>query len=424
MSFFALPWSIETPSAGGVWPAFMELQRKQGVKMILNDLTMLPDDPILGLMDLYLRDTRAGKVDLGVGIYKDVNGTAPVMTAVKQAEAWLLATQRSKAYTPTSGAAGFNEALGELVFGPGLGQFAQGVQTPGGTGAVRLAAEFGRRANVPAILIGTPTWAIHNSIFASASIVTASYQQLDGQGAFNLAGLLCGLSTLARGDMVLLQASCHNPTGIDPSAQQWQTILEQVRDKGLIPVFDLAYQGFGDGLEQDAYAVRLFAEQLPLVLVAVSCSKNFGLYCERTGSLFVAGTRQAHLPAVKSHLVDLARCIWSMPPAHGAQVVSLILRSAELSVAWRSELEQMRMRIVSLRGSLVHALQSVGVTQFAQLPQQRGMFSNLDCSAARVSSLRSEHAIYAVGRGRLNVSGLTPDSALAVATALRDTLGA
>jgi aromatic-amino-acid transaminase len=392
--------------------------------MMLNELTMLPDDPILGLMDLYLRDTRAGKIDLGVGIYKDAHGTAPVMAAVKQAEAWLLASQRSKAYTPTAGAAGFNEALALLVFGQTLAAGAQGVQTPGGTGAVRLAAEFARRAQVGSVLIGNPTWAIHNSIFASAGIATAGYQQLDEQGAFNLGGLLDALSALKAGDMVLLQASCHNPTGIDPSAEQWRSILERVRDKGLVPVFDLAYQGFGDGLEQDACAVRLFAEQLPVVLVAVSCSKNFGLYCERTGSLFVAGTRHEQLPALKSHLVDLARCIWSMPPAHGAQVVSLILHSAELTAVWRDELEQMRWRIVSLRQALAAALQGAGVTQFPQLSLQRGMFSNLDCSPALVASLRADHGIYAVGSGRLNISGLSQDSALSVAAALRETLGA
>jgi aromatic-amino-acid transaminase len=247
---------------------------------------------------------------------------------------------------------------------------------------------------------------------------------LDEQGAFNLSGLLDALTTLNAGDMVLLQASCHNPTGIDPSAEQWGAILDQVRASRLVPVFDLAYQGFGDGLEEDAYAVRLFAEQLPVVLVAVSCSKNFGLYCERTGSLFLAGTRQAQLPALKSHLGDLARCIWSMPPAHGAQVVSLILQSAELTTVWRSELEQMRSRIVSLRHSLVDALQVQGVTQFSQLPLQRGMFSNLDCPPALVASLRSDHGIYAVGSGRLNVSGLCHASASSVATALRVTLGA
>lgn len=392
--------------------------------MMFNDLKMLPDDPILGLMDLYLQDTRAGKIDLGVGIYKDAQGTAPVMTAVKQAEAWLLASQRSKAYTPTAGAPGFNEALGRLVFGQGLAPQVHGVQTPGGTGAVRLAAEFARRAAVETVLIGTPTWAIHNTIFACASIATAGYRQLDAQGTFNLGGLLDAMATLNAGDMLLLQASCHNPTGVDPSAEQWGAILDQVRATGVVPVFDLAYQGFGDGLEEDTYAVRLFSEHLPVVLVAVSCSKNFGLYCERTGSLFVAGTGQAQLPALKSHLVDLARCMWSMPPAHGAQVVSLILHSPELAAVWRNELEQMRARIVSLRGALVSALEVAGVTQFPQLAGQRGMFSNLDCSPTLVARLRSEHAIYAVGSGRLNVSGLSHDSAPSVATALCATLGA
>jgi aromatic-amino-acid transaminase len=390
--------------------------------MMLNELKMLPNDPILGLMDVYLRDARSNKVDLGVGIYKDAQGNAPVMAAVKQAEAWLLKTQQSKAYTPTEGAPGFNEALAKLVFGEPNNREVEGVQTPGGTGAVRLAAEFGRRARIGKVLIGTPTWAIHNSIFASASVATLSYDQLDEHGALNLAGMLQQIAELETGDMVLLQASCHNPTGIDPSTEQWHAILDMVRAKAVVPVFDLAYQGFGDGLEDDAYPVRLFSQSLPLVLVAVSCSKNFGLYCERTGSLFVAGSDQARRPIIKSHLVDLARCLWSMPPAHGAQVVSHILHSAELASAWRSELEQMRRRIVLLRAELTQSLSQKGVDDFPQLALQRGMFSNLGCAPALVKTLRDDYGIYAVGSGRLNVSGLSSESTVAVAAALRDTL--
>lgn len=384
----------------------------------LNELKLLPDDPILGLIDLYLHDCRPHKIDLGIGIYKDAQGNAPIMTAVKQAEAWLLASQRTKAYTPTEGAPGFTESLAALVFGPGFAKV-QGVQTPGGTGAVRLAAEFARRAGVGNVLIGTPTWAIHHSIFASASVTVHSCEHLDAEGGFNLDALVAGMSSLTSGDMVLLQASCHNPTGIDPTAEQWSAILAQVESRGLIPVFDLAYQGFGDGLDEDAAAVRLFAERLPLVLVATSCSKNFGLYRERTGALFVAGNSQSRLAIIKSHLIDLARCTWSMPPAHGAEVVGLILVSQELTGIWRAEVEAMRERIVSLRAALISELQAQEVHAFGHLARQRGMFSNLDCSPERVRQLRDDHAVYAVGSGRLNVSGLSLANVGAVASALR-----
>lgn len=390
---------------------------------VFNELNLLPDDPILGLIDLYLRDDRAHKIDLGVGIYKDAEGNAPVMAAVKKAEAWLLASQKSKAYTPTEGAPGFTEALSALVFGRPTSQWStEGVQTPGGTGAVRLAAEFARRAGVRNVLIGTPTWAIHQSIFASASVATPGYDHLDAQGAFNLPALLAGMSDLNPGEMVLLQASCHNPTGIDPTLEQWRAILAQVQAQGLVPVFDLAYQGFGDGIAEDAEAVRLFAAQLPLVLVAVSCSKNFGLYRERTGALFIAGSNAPRMAVIKSHLVDLARCIWSMPPAHGAEVVSLILHSAELTSVWRDEVEAMRQRILMLRAALIEALHNQGVDAFTQLSLQRGMFSNLGCATSLVETLRKEHAVYAVGSGRLNVSGLSMANVDVVAQALRDAL--
>ena len=386
-----------------------------------NELELLPDDPILGLIELYQRDGRAHKIDLGIGIYKDAEGNAPIMTAVKQAEAWLLASQRSKAYTPTEGAPGFAERLATLVFGADRAEV-QGVQTPGGTGAVRLAAEFARRAGVGRVLIGTPTWAIHHSIFANASVATRGYEHLDAAGRFNLDALVAGMSSLVRGDMVLLQASCHNPTGIDPTPEQWHAILAQVQSRGLIPVFDLAYQGFGDGFDEDAAALRLFAARLPLVLVAASCSKNFGLYRERTGALFIAGDSQPRLAIIKSHLVDLARCLWSMPPAHGAEVVGLILNSHELTGVWREEVQAMRQRIVTLRAALIAALAAHDVHAFGHLALQRGMFSNLDCSPERVRQLRDEHAVYAVGSGRLNVSGLSLTNVDAVARALRDSM--
>lgn len=390
---------------------------------LFEQLEILPDDPILGLGELYAKDPRSSKMDLGVGIYKDPQGNTPVMAAVKQAEEWLLHNEQTKAYTSTAGVEGFEAALCPLLLGDGLrlGERHSAIQTPGGTGSLRLMAEFLKRTGkVSRVLIGVPTWPIHAVIFERGGLAVSTYPHLDPNGGFNLGALLGAMDGLHEGDAVLLHGCCHNPTGIDPDQHQWREILEKVQHKRLLPLFDLAYQGFGDGLEQDAWALRLFCQALPEVLASASCSKNFGLYRERTGALLISAADPRSLAAVRSQVIDSARCLWSMPPSHGAAVVTRILGEPGLRALWESELEAMRKRIVDLRTGLCEALQNIDAyAPFHTLHQQKGMFSNLGRTPQFVLDVREQSGVYLVGQGRINVSGLDPQRQLLLASALK-----
>ncbi len=390
---------------------------------LFNQLEILADDPILGLGEIYAQDPRSHKMDLGVGIYKDPAGGTPVMAAVKLAEQWLLENEVTKAYTGTAGVEGFDAAIAPLLLGDTLrlNQRHSIIQTLGGTGSLRLMAEFlGRTGKVSKVLIGVPTWPIHAAIFQRGGLPISTYEHLDSNGEFNLDALLSAIECLNEGDGVLLHACCHNPTGIDPEPAQWQAILEAVERKRLLPLFDMAYQGFGDGLEQDAWALRLFCEALPEVLAAVSCSKNFGVYRERAGALLISCDEPRSLAAVRSQVIDSARCLWSMPPSHGAAVVTRILSDATLRGLWVSELDIMRERIVSLRTGLCTALQQIDAyAPFRTLARQKGMFSNLGRTPKFVLDMREQSGIYMVGQGRINVSGLQPQSQLVLAKALK-----
>lgn len=387
----------------------------------LQNLSLLPDDPILGLAQVYRQDPRADKVDLGIGIYKDVTGESAVLASVKQAEAWVLRHEASKAYTPTSGAEGYGAAIVPLVLGVSH-RDARVIQTPGATGALRLVAELAKRANIPRVAVGLPTWPLHQSQFMDAGVQVITYSHLTPDAAFDLDGLLSVCTQLQAGDLVLLQAACHNPTGVDPTADQWATLLDVIEARGLVPVFDLAYQGFGQGLEQDGWVVRMFADRLNSVWVATSCSKNFGLYRERTGALLFTGRNLRTCAVLESHALQLARGLWSMPPAHGAHVVTTILGSDELKGIWQQELTAMRQRIGTLREALVSALRQRAGTRFDGLATQQGMFSYLACSPSSVSALREEHGIYLVANGRINVSGLPEGAVDRVAQALVATI--
>lgn len=393
---------------------------------LFSELEMLADDPILGLGVIYAKDPRNHKMDLGVGIYKDPAGCTPVMAAVKLAEQWLLENEGTKAYTSTAGVKGFDAALGPLLLGDSLrlNERHSIIQTPGGTGSLRLMAEFLSRATTAStVLIGMPTWPIHAAIFKRGGLAVSTYEHLDANGEFNLDALVNGMDALREGDAVLLHACCHNPTGIDPTPGQWRTILDAVQRKRLLPLFDMAYQGFGDGLEQDAWALRLFCEALPEVLASASCSKNFGIYRERTGALLVSCAQPRDLAAARSQIIDSARCLWSMPPSHGAAVVTHILGDSSLRTLWASELDAMRERIVMLRNSLCAALQSIDAYgPFNTLARQKGMFSNLGRTPEYVLGLREQSAVYLVGQGRINVSGLDPQRQLALAQALKSGL--
>ncbi|WP_337056174.1 amino acid aminotransferase [Pseudomonas sp. USHLN015] len=372
----------------------------------------VPGDPILGLIEAHRADPNPAKIDLGVGVYKDSQGLTPIPRAVKLAEQRLVDVQRTKTYIGGHGDAAFGRLLGELVLGAGspllTGQRAGVTQTPGGTGALRLAAEFIARC-LPGrgVWVSDPTWPIHETLFAASGLAVHHYPYVGADNRLDLDGMLAALEQVPEGDVVLLHACCHNPTGFDLGHHDWQRVLEIVRARRLLPLLDFAYQGFGDGLEQDAWAVRLFAESLPEVLITSSCSKNFGLYCERTGALVVCAARADQLVDVRSQLAFIARNLWSTPPDHGAAVVATILGDAELKAVWLEELDAMRRRVAELRAGLVEALTPHGLAErFAHIARQRGMFSYTGLSSDQVTRLRSESSVYMVSSGRANIAGL------------------
>jgi aromatic-amino-acid transaminase len=371
----------------------------------------VPGDPILGLMDAYRADRNPAKLDLGVGVYKDAQGLTPIPGAVKLAEQWLLESETSKSYIGGHGDPLFGRLLSELVLGannPLLAERAGATQTPGGTGALRLCADFIAQC-LPGrgIWLSDPTWPIHESIFAAAGLRVGHYPYVGADNALNVEAMIAALTHVPKGDVVLLHACCHNPTGFDLAPRDWKRVLEVVKARELLPLIDFAYQGFGDGLEQDAFAVRLFAAELPELLITSSCSKNFGLYRERTGALIVCAEHAEKLQDVRSQLAFIARNLWSTPPAHGAAVVASILHDDELKALWIAELNSMRERIASLRHDLVEALQPHGLSErFAHIAQQRGMFSYTGLSPTQVQRLRDEFSVYMVGSGRANVAGL------------------
>ncbi|GJN51186.1 amino acid aminotransferase [Pseudomonas tohonis] len=372
----------------------------------------VPGDPILGLIEAHRADPNPAKIDLGVGVYKDSQGLTPIPRAVKLAEQRLVDVQRTKTYIGGHGDAAFGRLLAELVLGAGspllTGQRAGVTQTPGGTGALRLAAEFIARC-LPGrgVWVSDPTWPIHETLFAASGLAVHHYPYVGADNRLDLDGMLAALEQVPEGDVVLLHACCHNPTGFDLGHHDWQRVLEIVRARRLLPLLDFAYQGFGDGLEQDAWAVRLFAESLPEVLITSSCSKNFGLYCERTGALVVCAAGADQLVDVRSQLAFIARNLWSTPPDHGAAVVATILGDAELKAVWLEELDAMRRRVAEMRAGLVEALAPHGLAErFAHIARQRGMFSYTGLSSDQVARLRSESSVYMVSSGRANIAGL------------------
>jgi len=374
-------------------------------------IARVPGDPILSLMGAYQADNNPAKLDLGVGVYKDAQGLTPIPRAVKLAEQRLLDSETSKTYVGGHGDARFGSLLSQLVLGAGnplLAERTGATQTPGGTGALRLSADFIAQC-LPGrgIWLSDPTWPIHESIFAAAGLRVGHYPYVGADNQLNVEAMLAALAHVPKGDVVLLHACCHNPTGFDLSPRDWKRVLEVVKARELLPLIDFAYQGFGDGLEQDAWAVRLFAAQLPELLITSSCSKNFGLYRERTGALIVCAETAGKLQDIRSQLAFIARNLWSTPPAHGAAVVATILADHALQTLWMSELQTMRKRVASLRSGLVEALQPHGLAErFGHISQQRGMFSYTGLSPQQVQRLRDEFSVYMVASGRANVAGL------------------
>ena len=390
------------------------------------DIRRVPGDPILGLMESYAKDANPQKFDLGVGVYKDAQGLTPILQAVKRAEQRLVEQQTTKTYIGGHGDPAFGRLVSELVLGAGSAllkaQRAGATQTPGGTGALRLSADFIAHS-LPGrgVWLSNPTWPIHETIFAKAGLKVSHYPYVGSDNRLDVPAMLATLATVPEGDVVLLHACCHNPTGFDLSQDDWRQVLQIVRERHLLPLIDFAYQGFGDGLEQDAWAVRLFADELPEVLITSSCSKNFGLYSDRVGALIVCANDAEKLLDVRSQLAFIARNLWSTPPDHGAAVVATILGDAELKQLWSAEVEGMRSRIAQLRSGLVEALVPHGLAErFAHVGVQRGMFSYTGLSAEQVKQLREKHSVYMVSSGRANVAGIDETRLGLLAEAIAD----
>lgn len=389
----------------------------------------VPGDAILGLIEAYRQDDNPRKVDLGVGVYRDGRGETPVLSAVKSAEARIQEREATKSYIGSHGDPRYTDAIARLVLGEASKALAAErvsvTQSPGGTGALRLAADF-IATQLPgrAIWLSQPTWPNHPAVFGAAGLDIKHYPYVNEQNRLDFDAMLAALQTVPEGDVVLLHACCHNPSGFDLDADQWQSVLEVVTERRLLPLIDFAYQGFGDGLDQDAYGVRLFVESLDEVLVTSSCSKNFGLYRERTGALLIAAANREQMLDVRSQIAITARENYSTPPSHGAAIVAEILGDDELTRCWHEELAEMRGRINGLRNDFVAAFRPHGLEErFAFIAEQRGMFSYTGLTEVQVKRLREEFSIYMVGSGRANVAGLSSDSldyvAEAIATVLR-----
>lgn len=378
-------------------------------------LTPIPPDPILGLSAAFRADTNPKKVDLGVGVYKDAAGNTPVMRAVKQAEEILVKDQATKAYVGPTGAADFNSIIATMVLGEGLstelGNRRVTVQTPGGCGGLRIAAEFIRKANPDAtVWVSDPTWANHVPLLGSAGLKIEQYPYYDYERhSVRFDEMLDTLKKVPAGDLVLLHGCCHNPSGADLNQAQWQAVRDVAQAQGFTVFIDLAYQGLGDGLEEDVYGVRLLAESLPELLVVSSCSKNFGLYRERTGALTVIC--EGDSAAATTLLASAARANYSMPPDHGAAIVQTVMSDPTLHNDWESELSEMRNRINGLRSQFVQRLGQAGVSQdFSFIENEKGMFSFLGVNKEQIQTLINDYSIYLVNSSRINVASINDDN--------------
>ncbi|WP_163848270.1 aromatic amino acid transaminase [Pseudooceanicola aestuarii] len=383
-----------------------------------------PADKILSLMEAYRADPRDGKIDLGVGVYKNPQGVTPIMRAVKAAEQRIWEQQETKAYTGLAGDPAYGDAMIALVLADAVPRDqVAAVATPGGTGAVRQAFEMIQRANPQArIFVSDPTWPNHLSILKYLKIETVPYRYFDAEtGGVDFNGMMADLDGLRAGDVVLLHGCCHNPTGANLTMPEWQAVVEKLNAVGATPMIDIAYQGFGDGLDADAAATRMVAASVPECLIAASCSKNFGIYRERTGLLMAVGQDRSRHGVTQGMLAFLNRQNFSFPPDHGARVVATILGDEALRADWAAELEEMRLNMLRLREQLAGELRTLsGSDRFGFLAQHRGMFSRLGTTPEKVEALRRDHGVYMVGDSRMNIAGLNADSVPILARAIID----
>ncbi|GAB1039141.1 MAG: aspartate/tyrosine/aromatic aminotransferase [Shewanella algae] len=382
--------------------------------MIFSQITAAPADPILGLTEAFKADPRTDKVNLGVGIYKDEAGQTPVLKSVKLAEAKLLEEEKTKSYLGIEGVALYNQAVQQLLFGKDNAIIADGravtAQAPGGTGSLRVAAEFVlSNTDSKTIWISNPTWANHKNIFETAGLEIKEYSYYRAETHdLDFDAMMTDLQQASEGDLVLLHGCCHNPTGIDLNINQWQQVAKLCAEKGLVPLFDFAYQGFGSGIEEDAQGLRAVAALVPELLVANSFSKNFGLYNERIGAVTLVAKDSESAVRAFSQVKRTIRANYSNPPAHGAMIVSTILNDGELNALWQQELTEMRQRIASMRTLFVESLKDEGVDRdFSFISRQNGMFSFSGLNKEQVARLKDEFGVYIVGSGRISVAGMT-----------------
>ena len=392
---------------------------------MLETLSPQPQDKILALIAAFRDDPRAAKIDLGVGVYKDATGLTPVMRAVKAAEKRLWEVETTKTYTGLAGDPAFNAAMVQMILGDGFADRAASAATPGGTGAIRQALELIRLASPSAtVWLSNPTWPNHPSIIKYLKMPMAEYRYFDAAtGGIDFAGLMADLASVKAGDAVLLHGCCHNPTGANLTADQWSEVADLLAARGAIPFIDLAYQGFGDGLEADAAATRMIAARFPEVLIAASCSKNFGIYRERTGVL-IALTSADRKATVQGNLAFLNRQNYSFPPDHGARLVTMILADPALTADWKAELEEVRLIMLTLRQSLADTLRrATNSDRFDFIAHHRGMFSRLGLTEAQVETLRADHGIYMVSDSRINIAGLNARTVPILAAAIAKVAG-
>jgi aspartate aminotransferase len=396
---------------------------------VFETLPALPPDPILGLSAAYKEDSNPKKIDLGVGVYKDEYGNTPILKAVSQAQVLLQERETSKVYITPQGHQGFIDGMLSLMFGEHsqvLGDTrVAAVQAPGGCGALRILAELLMRCNEDTVVwVSDPTWANHIPLLGDAGLTLKTYPYFDKDTAsIKFDEMMDCLAKVKKGDVVLLHGCCHNPTGADLSKEQWQAVAELAVNTGFLPFVDVAYQGFGDGIEEDAYGLRLLANSVDEMVIAASCSKNFGLYRERVGLAAIVSQNATVSKITQSQIQSVARGIYSMPPSYGGALVDIILSNPSLTHTWRGEVSDMRERMITLRELLVTNLHKQGVHKdFSFINQQKGMFSFLCIAPEIVQRLRSEHSVYFVDSSRINIAGINKTNVEVLAKAIADTL--
>ncbi len=409
------------PSPSTILPG----SKLKGLAHLFQHLDRLNPDAILGLMAQFRADPAPQKVDLGVGVFRDLNGNTPILECVRRAEQTVLKSQSTKSYVAAAGRAEFNEAVEQLVLGAAHGartaRRVRTAQTPGGCGALRVGAELIRAAAPKAtVYVSDPTWGNHMPLLGSSGLRLERYPYYDARSReLRFDDMLERLNRAAPGDVVLVHACCHNPTGADLSLAQWERVTQLLLERQLTPFLDLAYQGFGSNLEEDAAAIRLVVDRVPEALVAVSYSKNLGLYRERVGAIITISENEQRADAVQSHVLQIARSIYSMPPDHGAAIAACIFADQALRQSWIEELAAMRNRIADMRSLLASHLRAVThEATFDFLERQRGMFSLLGVSGEAVEALRARHHIYMLGDSRMNLAGITPGNVGYVAEAI------